>query len=254
MAMLPQGQKDVDAESSLTRGEASGKRNRRRRRSRRMNLWSDFLTNQGRPIHKWKHYFPVYERHFRDYMHKTVTFIEIGCGEGGSLQMWKRYFGPHARIVGLDIDPQCKQFEEDQIDIRIGAEQDPEFLRSVIEEFGTPDIVLDDGSHVMSHVCASFAFLYPRLAKSGIYMVEDLHTAYWPEYEGGLGRPGSFIELAKQLIDQLNADHIRDGLAPTEFTRTTMAMHFYDSAVVFERGRHTEKAAPKTGRSAALPA
>lgn len=218
-----------------------------------MNLWSDFLTNDGRVIHKWKHYFPIYERHFRDYVDKPVTFIEIGCGEGGSLQMWKRYFGPHARIVGLDIDPRCQEFAEDQIEIRIGDQQDAAFLRSVIDEFGTPDIVLDDGSHVMSHVCASFDFLYPRLAKSGIYMVEDLHTAYWEEYEGGLGRPGSFIELTKQLIDQLNADHIRQGLAPSEFTRTTLAMHFYDSVVVFERGRHTAKTAPQIGRPAAPP-
>ena len=73
-----------------------------------MNLWSDFLTNDGRVIHKWKHYFPIYERHFRDYVDKPVTFIEIGCGEGGSLQMWKRYFGPHARIIGLDIDPAAR--------------------------------------------------------------------------------------------------------------------------------------------------
>jgi hypothetical protein len=216
-----------------------------------MNLWSDFLNNDGRVIHKWKHYFPIYERHFRDYVYKTVTFVEIGCGEGGSLQMWKRYFGPHARIIGLDIDPRCKGFEEDQIEIRIGDQQDPQFLGHVVDEFGTPDIVLDDGNHVMSHVCASFNFLYPRLAKSGIYMVEDLHTAYWSEFEGGLGRPGSFIELTKQLIDLLNADHIREGLAPTEFTRTTLAMHFYDSAVVFERGRHTAKAAPQIGRPAA---
>ena len=218
-----------------------------------MNLWSDFLTNDGRVIHKWKHYFPIYERHFRDFVDKTVTFIEIGCGEGGSLQMWRRYFGPHARIVGLDIDPRCKEFAEDQIEIRIGDQQDLAFLGSVIDEFGTPDIVLDDGSHVMSHVCATFDFLYPRLSKSGIYMVEDLHTAYWEEYEGGLARPGSFIELTKLLIDQLNADHIRDGLAPSEFTRTTLGMHFYDSVVVFERGRHTAKAAPQIGRPAAPP-
>jgi SAM-dependent methyltransferase len=214
-----------------------------------MSLWADFLTNDQRPIHKWKHYFPIYERHFHGWVDKTVTFVEIGCGQGGSLQMWKRYFGPYARIVGLDIDPKCKAFEEDQIDIRIGAQQDQAFLDSVIAEFGPPDIVLDDGSHVMSHVCAAFNFLYPRLPVSGVYLVEDLHTAYWPEYEGGLGQPGTFIELCKRLIDQLNADHIREGLAPTEFTRNTLSMHFYDSVAVFERGRHTRKFAPQIGRA-----
>ena len=213
-----------------------------------MSLWSDFLTNDQRIIHKWKHYFPIYERHFRDYVYKTVTIVEIGCGRGGSLQMWKRYFGPHARIIGLDIDANCKQFEEDQIEIRIGAQQDVDFLQSVVDEFGPPDIVLDDGSHIMSHICTSFNFLYPRLPISGIYLVESLHTAYWDECEGGLKRPGTFIELSKHLIDELNADHIRQELSPTEFTRSTLSMHFYDSIVVFERGRHTRKMAPMIGR------
>src|SRR5437868_5135136 len=90
----------------------------------------------------------------------------------------------------------------------------------------------------MTHVCATFNYLYPKLSLSGIYMVEDLHTAYWQEYEGGYRRAGTFIELCKDLIDQLNADHARGQPAPIAFS--TLSMHFYDSVVVFERGRHTE--------------
>jgi hypothetical protein len=162
--------------------------------------------------------------------------------------MWKRYFGPHAKIVGIDVLPECKEFEEDQIEIRIGQQQDKQFLQAVIDEFGTPDIVLDDGSHIMSHVVASFQFLYPRTAKNGIYMVEDLHTAYWERYEGGLRMPGSFMELCKNLLDELNADHCSETLRPTDFTRTTLAMHFYDSVAVFEKGAHTRKWAPQIGK------
>jgi SAM-dependent methyltransferase len=214
----------------------------------RMNLWSDFITNDGRLIHKWKHYFPIYERHFQAFVYKPVTFVEIGCGLGGSLQMWKRYFGPHATIVGIDILPECKAYQEDQIEVRIGPQQDTRFLQAIIDEFGQPDIVLDDGSHMMSHVAKTFEFLYPRVAKNGIYMVEDLHTAYWEEYEGGFRRPGTFIELCKGMLDELNADHTRDAFPPTEFTKTTLAMHFYDSVAVFERGTHTKIWAPKTGK------
>jgi hypothetical protein len=212
-----------------------------------MSLWSDFLTNDKRIIHKWKHYFPIYERHFKDFVYKPVTFIEIGCGLGGSLQMWKRYFGPHARIIGIDIDPECKKFEEDQIEVRIGQQQDCQFLQNLINEAGAPDIVLDDGSHMMSHISATFQFLYPRVAKNGVYMVEDLHTAYWDEYEGGLRKPSTFIELCKNLIDELNADHNRGALPPTEFTNSTLSMHFYDSIAVFERGTHTKKCGLEIG-------
>ena len=214
-----------------------------------MTLWSDFLTNDKRILHKWKHYFPVYERHFKDFVYRPVTFMEIGCGRGGSLQMWKRYFGPHARIVGIDINPDCKKFEEDQVEIYIGPQQDLQFLQNVIDEVGIPDIVLDDGSHVMSHITSTFQFLYPRMPKNGIYMVEDLHTAYWEEYEGGLRKPTTFIEVCKSLIDELNADHTRGALAPNEFTKSTMALHFYDSVVVFERGAYTRKLAPQIGGS-----
>lgn len=212
-----------------------------------MNLWSDFLNHDKRLIHKWKHYFPIYERHFKNFVYKPVTFIEIGCGFGGSLQMWKQYFGPHARIVGIDVNPECERYAEDQIEIHIGPQQDTEFLKHVVDRVGTPDIVLDDGSHVMSHIAATFNFLYPKMPKNGVYLVEDLHTAYWEEYEGGLHRPATFIELCKNLVDELNADHSRGALAPSEFTKSTFGMHFYDSVVVFERGAYTAKAAPMKG-------
>jgi len=212
-----------------------------------MNLWSNFLNHDKRIIHKWKHYFPIYERHFKDFVYKPVTFIEIGCGLGGSLQMWKQYFGPHARIVGVDINPQCKRYEQDQIEIHIGPQQDPGFLQSVLDQVGTPDIVLDDGSHVMSHIAATFNFLYPKMLKNGVYAVEDLHTAYWEEYGGGLRKEGTFIEVCKSLVDELNADHSRGALQPSRFTNCTFGMHFYDSLVVFERGAYTQKYAPMKG-------
>jgi hypothetical protein len=91
------------------------------------------------------------------------------------------------------------------------------------------------------------------LPRNGVYLVEDLHTAYWSEYEGGLKRQESFLETCKGLIDELNADHSRGALPPTEFTRTTLSMHFYDSIVVFEKGRHGTKSAPQIGKPLTKP-
>jgi len=212
-----------------------------------MALWDLFLDNKGRKIHKWTHYFPIYEVFFRTYVNKPILIIEIGCGRGGSLQLWKKYFGPHARIVGVDINPDCKAFEEDQINIRIGDQNDPVFLRSLIDEFGTPDLILDDGSHVMEHIKTSFSVLYPLLDRNGVYLVEDLHTAYWEEFGGGLRRDGTFIEFSKNLVDELNAEHARGALESTEFTRGTSSIHFYDSVVVFQKGMACRKHAPIIG-------
>jgi 23S rRNA U2552 (ribose-2'-O)-methylase RlmE/FtsJ len=129
-----------------------------------MNLWSEFLTNEQRLIHKWKHYFPIYESHFGRFINRDVVLLEIGCGEGGSLQLWKRFLGPHARIVGVDIKPECESFEEDQISIRIGDQSDKSFLDKITKEFGVPDIVLDDGSHMMSHINATFEMQHLKLS------------------------------------------------------------------------------------------
>jgi len=207
-----------------------------------MDLWQDFLTNQGKAIHKWGHYFPIYERHFAPWRGRTLTFLEIGVAKGGSLGMWRRYFGPLARIVGADIDPKCAAHAGDGIDIRIGDQSDPAFLDDLVDEFGVPDVVLDDGGHRMEQIAASFEFLYPLMGKNGVYLVEDLHTAYWPKFGGGLAEPASFINIAKGLVDQLNAHHTQGGLAPNAFTRETFSIAFYDSVVVFEKGQ-----VPRTG-------
>lgn len=207
-----------------------------------MSLYSDYLSNTGRPIHKMAHYFAIYERHFGFFVNRPLTFLEIGTGNGGSCQMWKRYFGPLARIVTLDINPVCSAFSEDQIHVRIGDQSDPGFLDSVLEEFGPPDIVLDDGSHQMLHVAASFDHLYGRMSPTGIYMIEDMHTAYWPDWGGGLGVSGSFVERFKSLIDDLNADHHREGQSsPSTFASSTFAMTAYDSVLVFERAPAVSK-------------
>jgi len=206
-----------------------------------MSLWKDFMTNrigpQGQVCFKWTHYFPIYEKHFKEWQNKPLVFWEIGVDRGGSIQMWNRYFGPNARIIGIDIEPRCKAYEEPGINIRIGDQSDTVFLQSIIDEFGAPDIILDDGSHYMPQVLATFQYMYPRVSKNGVYMVEDMHTSYWPEYGGGVNEPGSFINISKQCVDKLNAARSRDTVAPDYITENTSCISFYDSIVVYEKGQ-----------------
>jgi len=195
------------------------------------------------------HYFPIYEKHLSGWRNKNITFIEIGVSKGGSLQMWQRFFGPMATIVGIDIDPECAKHQEQGIHVRIGDQSDPKFLESIITEFGTPDIILDDGSHMMGDIWKSFAFLYPRLSKNGVYIVEDLHTAYWEEHGGGINNPASFVNISKIFIDKLNADYSRGAIAPDFMTRYTFGISFYDSMIVYERGNIPIKDAPEIGKN-----
>ena len=213
-------------------------------------LWRDFLTHKGKIVRKWAHYFPVYERHFEPWRGRSMTFLEIGVAKGGSLEMWQRYFGPLARVVGIDIDAKCARNVSPGTFVRIGDQSDPVFLQTLIEEFGVPDVVLDDGSHQMAHIRASFESLYPQMPKNAVYLVEDLHTAYWPEFGGGLHAPESFINIAKGLVDRLNADHARGAVVPDDFTRDTVSISFYDSIVVLEKGQAWRKTAPEMGSGA----
>ncbi len=212
-----------------------------------MSLWKDFLENRNRETFKCHNYFPVYERHFASWKNRSLVFMEIGVDKGGSLQMWQRYFGPMAKIIGIDINPECKKLEQPGIFIRIGDQSSPEFLQSVIDEFGAPDIVLDDGSHHMKHISATFNYLYPKQHKNALYMVEDLCTCYWEEYGGGIDRQESFITITKNLIDSLNADHSRGAITPDSFTRQTFAIACYDGIIVFEKGDVWRKECCRTG-------
>jgi hypothetical protein len=134
-----------------------------------VNLWGLFLSHQGRLMDKWAHYFPIYERHFARYIGESVRVLEIGVGHGGSLQLWKAYFGARAEIVGLDIDGRCKEYEEDRITIHIGDQANPPTM-------GRFDIVIDDGSHRTEDQSASFTRLWPLT--DGVYLIEDCHHNY----------------------------------------------------------------------------
>lgn len=213
------------------------------------NLHRYFLNNNGKIIHKWIHYFDIYERYFKKYTGRPVLMVEIGVDNGGSIEMWKKYLGPDSIIVGLDIRPGCKQFQdiENKIFVEIGDQSDPEFLNSILAKYGRPDIVLDDGSHVMSHLIDSFNFLYFRMKDEGTYLVEDLHTCYWSEYGGGFKSPNTFFEFTKSKIDELNAFHSRGAQEITEFTKSTQSINIYDSIVVFEKKLQGKKFNIKTG-------
>jgi glycosyltransferase involved in cell wall biosynthesis len=218
-----------------------------------MNLWADFLTNTDLGMFKWTHYFPIYEKHFERFRNLEVTVMEIGVFNGGSLKMWKRFLGPYATVVGIDINPDCIHAADEQVHVRIGNQTDPVFLDRVIAEFGIPDIIVDDGSHLMGDMSFTFDHLYPKMLKNSVYLVEDLHTAYWSEYGGGLGKPDTFIEKTKKLIDQLNADHTRGALTPNDFTQKTSSIHFYDSVIVFEKQRLQKKSALSIGKTLVAP-
>jgi 23S rRNA U2552 (ribose-2'-O)-methylase RlmE/FtsJ len=211
-----------------------------------------FDQNQdGRLIHKWLHYFDIYDRHFAPFRGRPITVVEFGVFHGGSLQMWRDYFGPQARLIGIDINPKCLELADPPTEVILGDQADPTFLTELRERVGPIDVLIEDGGHTMVQQLTTFEHMWPAVTDGGVYLAEDLHTSYWENYGGGLRREGTFIEYTKALMDQVNAWHSRDAehLKVDEYTQSITGMHIYDSIVVFDKGhverpRHTVTGVP----------
>lgn len=212
-------------------------------------LLTYFERNPGRMMSKWMHYFDIYHRHFARFRNRPCTVVEIGVYHGGSLQMWREYFGAQARIVGVDINPRVTEIDTPGVEIVVGDQGDERFLQELARKLGPIDILIDDGGHTMRQQLVTLQTLYPALSSDGVILVEDTHTSYWRNFGGGLRSPGTFIEFCKLLVDELNAWHSRDSnsLSPSPFTRMTQSLHFYDSVVVIERGDHPKPVERQTG-------
>lgn len=181
---------------------------------------------------KWEHYFDVYDRHLARYIGQEFTLLEVGVSNGGSLQIWKKYFGNKVKIVGIDIDPRT-MYTEDQITTYCGNQSDPKFIQSVIQQIGQPDVVIDDGSHDQIDVLNTFGILYRHVKNNGVYVIEDLHTAYNGQYNGGITSPFNFLTIASRFVHDVNSTWITE-----PYTRTLpdlKSVCFYDSMMVLEK-------------------
>jgi cephalosporin hydroxylase len=201
-----------------------------------------FYNHEGRLIHKWDHYFDIYEKYFSKYIGKEVNILEIGISHGGSLQLWKKYFGDKVNVYAIDINPECKKLEEERLKIFIGSQSDSLFLQQVIPELPDLDIIIDDGGHTMNQQIVSFENLYLKVKEGGSYIVEDTHTSYWHSFHGGVKKSSSFIEYSKNLVDSLYEGHINDKrkIVINEITKHIDGISFFDSIVVFEKRKRPQ--------------
>jgi len=212
-----------------------------------------FFNHRGRRIDKWQHYFEVYHRHFARFRRRRPVVMEIGIWHGGSLQMWKKYFGRGARIVGVDIDPRCKAFAEDAVEVVIGDQSDRAFHAELRRRYPHVDILIDDGGHHMHQQITTFEELFPHVQPHGVYLCEDLHTSYIADYGGGHRKHGTFVERAKTLVDSLHGFHggkplVDPALREDDFTRSAQSVHFYDSVVVVEKRPMSEPKSLRIGQ------
>ena len=168
-----------------------------------MNNTESYKSYIKSPYKSIKHstYFHSYDHFFSKYRNQNITFVEIGILGGGSLFMWRDYFGPNARIIGVDLNPNAKKWESEGFEIYIGSQSDASFWEGFVEKVGPIDVVLDDGGHTYEQQIITTESLLGSIKDGGIIVIEDTHTSYM----NGFGpKSKSFIEYTKKLIDDVN--------------------------------------------------
>lgn len=201
------------------------------------NLRAIFESLDGNLVQKWDHYIEIYDRYFNKYRNKEVHILEIGVSQGGSLEMWKSYFGSKARIYGVDINPRCKNLEDEQVSIFIGQQEDRLFWQELKKRVPKLDILIDDGGHTMQQQIVTFEEMFDHVKSEGVYLCEDTHTSYMYEYFGGYKAKGTFIEYAKHFIDFIHGHPSKgDKKMPVKKIYDGVSgVHFYRSMVVIEK-------------------
>ena len=200
------------------------------------NLKKKFNISKYKSL-KWEKYFEVYENIFNKFRNKKIIFVEIGIFQGGSLEIWRKYFGKKARIIGIDLNPNCKKFKKKGIEIFIGDQSSPVFWKKFFRRVGKVDIVLDDGGHTNKQQISTVLNTIKQIKNGGRLIVKDTHTSYDKKF----GNPSkySFINFAKQVIDDVNQTYPFKKIKKFKYSinKYVYGISFYESIVEFKINR-----------------
>lgn len=195
-------------------------------------------------------YCAFYEDLFAPRRNDDLRILELGVGGfdmpddpshgGASLRVWKGYF-PKAEIWGLDLLDKHSLAEE-RIHIIQGSQTDRTLLEELVNSEGPFDIIVDDASHIPSLTLMSFEVLYPLLAPSGIYVIEDLSTSYWPMWGGRFRRRarGTTMSFIKDRLDGLNHAELKlPNIRASELDTSIIEVRARHNIAAFIKGDNT---------------
>lgn len=194
----------------------------------------------------YHNYTEIYAEYFASLKDQPITFLEIGIFQGSSVKLWESYFS-RAELHFIDITLGAVQYFSERSHYHLANQENPKDLERVVRQTGGNfDVIVDDGGHTMNMQIVSFQTLFPHLRSKGMYIIEDLHTSYWPSHGGG-AHQRTAIAFLKTLIDELNfvgnrtARATHRNLAPdfqsqlSIYQKEIESIHFYDSLVVIKK-------------------
>jgi hypothetical protein len=124
-----------------------------------------------------------YERNLKKQKNKKINFLEIGVWKGASTASFFYYF-PNANFISIDRNFKFNFFSKRinfffcDTTINDNLKKLTEFLiKKNIKSF---DVIIDDGSHILSDILKNFIFFFKFLKSKGIYIIEDYkHPNYF---------------------------------------------------------------------------
>lgn len=160
-------------------------------------------TDKGNSKPNGNCYADFYQNWFEPIKETCKSIIEIGIDNGASLISNYEYF-PNAEILGMDIFDKSK-YENERIRTIIldqGNSNDLEnFCNANQNQY---DIILDDGSHDVSHQQMTFGKFFELLKPGGLYIIEDLGTSYFSLGEKLYGYEQTQDKINNNTIEFLN--------------------------------------------------
>ena len=187
------------------------------------------FNSSPEPCFKHTTYFDVYDKIFGSYQNKNITFVEVGILNGGSLFMWREFFGPKARIIGIDLNPDAKKWEKEGFEIYIGSQSDPTFWANFISKVGLIDVFLDDGGHTYLQQIITSECVIDSISDGGLMVIEDTHTSYLP---GSGDQKYTFVNYVKLWIDKINSRF--SSLESDQSSKRIWSVEVFESIVAFK--------------------
>ena len=166
-------------------------------------------SHHGKVSDKWSSYLSLYQRELGATRTSVKSLLEIGIQNGGSLDIWARYFPNAEAIVGCDINPKCGQlvYADPRVHVVVGDATEKPVELEVLAHSSSFDIVIDDGSHFPREVIMAFLRFWPHIKAGGVYIAEDLHCDYFPTHQGGFSRRDTATRFFAELVHIINFEH-----------------------------------------------
>jgi SAM-dependent methyltransferase len=185
---------------------------------------------KGRGMWKWNHYLDIYHRHFQKFIGKEVHVVEVGVFSGGSLEMYKSYFGSKCHVYGVDIREECRSLQNETTKIFIGDQADRGFWRRFRQEVPVLDILIDDGGHKTEQQIVTLEEMLPHLRPGGVFVCEDVVGEFngFDAYVGGLTAKLDLCELVRGPVKELSS-------VAAPFQADIDSIHNYSYVTVIEK-------------------